>query len=323
VMLMKAMVADLRPGDRVASYFSVKFKKAPREYKYGWMFEIRLSDASGEIAAKYWGPPGQAEVQAVFDSFSSGDVVRVAGEAREFGPGIELGINPKSGGSVLRLAEGEYDLDDLIAKSPVDKEAMRGELRALCATVKNPHLASVLAAFFGDGGAMDAFSAAPASMQMHSNYSGGLLEHSVKVARICDAMAGLYPGVDRDLLVAGALLHDVGKVRELEMGTSIEVSDEGMFVGHVVIGEAMVAEAVASIPDFPREMGLKLAHMMLSHHGHKEWGSPKEPQTAEALLLHLADMADSQVFQFLRARAEARTDDDWTWDRRLGHIYLK
>jgi 3'-5' exoribonuclease len=200
---------------------------------------------------------------------------------------------------------------------------MLEELAAIVATVKDKHLAAILDKFFGKEGILEAFSAAPASMQMHSNYAGGLLEHSIKVARICDAMAGQYPAVERDLLVAGALLHDIGKVREMEIGTSIEVSDEGMFRGHVVIGDEMVREAVARIPGFPEPLGLKLSHMMLSHHGKREWGSPKEPQTAEALLLHFGDMADSQVFQYLRARAEAKTDDDWTWDRRLGHIYLK
>jgi 3'-5' exoribonuclease len=320
---MKAMISDLKPGNRVTSYFSVKFKKAPKEYKYGWMFEIRVADASGEMAAKYWGPPSQAEVQRAFESFSSGDVVKVSGEVREFGQGIEIGINPKNGDGLARMPEGEYDLQDLVGKSPVDKAAMLAELASIVATVKDRHLAQVLDAFFGKEGILEIFSTAPASMQMHSNYVGGLLEHSIKVARICDAMAGQYPAVDRDLLVAGALLHDIGKVREMETGTSIEISDEGMFRGHVVIGDEMVGGAVARISGFPPALRLKLSHMMLSHHGKKEWGSPKEPQTAEALLLHFGDMADSQVFQYLRARAEAKTDDDWAWDRRLGHIYLK
>ena len=320
---MKQMVSDLKPGVRVGSYFSVKFKKAPREYKYGWMFELRVADASGELTAKYWGPPSQADVQKVFDSFASGDVVKVTGEAREFGPGFEIGINPKNGDSLVQMRVGEYDLQDLVGKSPVDKEVMVAELAEIVATVKDKHLAAVLDRFFGKDGILEAFASAPASMQMHSNYAGGLLEHSIKVARICDAMAGQYAAVDRDLLVAGALLHDIGKVREMETGTSIEVTDEGMFRGHVVIGDEMVGKAIAAIQDFPEALRLKMSHMMLSHHGKREWGSPKEPQTAEALLLHFSDLADSQVFQYLRARAEAKTDDDWTWDRRLGHIYLK
>jgi 3'-5' exoribonuclease len=320
---MKAMVSGLKAGERVDSHFAVKYKKAPKEYKYGWMFEIRISDASGEMSAKYWGGPEKDVALALFDSFTSGDVVRISGEVREFGPGTEISVSPRGGGSITKMAQGEYELADLVGKSPVDAEAMKGELQALVGSVQEPNLRAVLDKFFGDGGISEVFSAAPASMQMHSNYSGGLLEHSVKVARICDAMAAQYPDVDRNLLVAGALLHDIGKVRELEIGTSIEVTGEGMFRGHVVIGDQMVGEAVAGVPAFPMELALKLSHMMLSHHGHKEWGSPKEPQTAEALLLHLADMADSQVFQFLRARAEARTDDDWAWDRRLGHIYLK
>ncbi len=320
---MKVMVSDLKAGDRVGSYFAVKYKKAPKEYKYGWMFEARLADASGEMSAKYWGGPDKGEALALFDSFSSGDVIRVSGEVREFGPGIEISVSPKGGGSMTKLAQGEYDIADLVGKSPVDGKVMRKELLFLVESVKEKNLRALLDKFFGAGGILEAFSAAPASMQMHSNYQGGLMEHSVKVAKICETMAAQYPAVDRDLLVAGALLHDIGKVRELEIATSIEVTDEGMFRGHVVIGDQMVGEAVAALPGFPRELALKVSHMMLSHHGHKEWGSPKEPQTAEALLLHLADMADSQVFQFLRAKAEARTDDDWTWDRRLGHIYLK
>jgi 3'-5' exoribonuclease len=324
VINLKSMVTGIRSGDKVESYFAVKYKKSLREYKYGWMFEVRLADSTGEITAKYWGEPDREAVQAIFDSFESGSVVWVSGEAREFGQSVELGVNPKGGGAMRRLERGGYDLDALVGKSPADSDNQVGELVAVVASVKNPHLSALLGGFFGSGsGTLQIFSEAPASMQMHSNYRGGLLEHSLKVAAICDSMARQYPSVDRELLLAGALLHDIGKVRELEIGTSIEVSNEGMFLGHIAIGERMVGEAIASIEGFPKEMELKLLHMILSHHGRKEWGSPKEPQTPEALLLHLADMADSQVFQYLRARAEARTDDSWAWDRRLGHIYLK
>jgi 3'-5' exoribonuclease len=320
---MKAMVSAMRPGERMDSHFAVKSKRAPKEYKYGWMFEVRLADASGETTAKYWGPADRAAVQLVFDSFSSGMVVRVTGEVREFGNGLEIGVSPKGGDAITPLRAGDYAIEDLVGRGPVDREAMLADLRQLVESVRDPHLTAVLTHFFGKGGITEKFARTPASMLRHSNYPGGLLEHSTKVARICEFIATKYPSVDRDLLVTGALLHDIGKVRELELGTSIEVSDEGMFRGHIVIGEGMVSEAVAGVEGFPAILSLKLSHMMLAHHGRKEWGSPKEPQTAEALLLHLADMVDSQVFQYIRAKEESNTDEDWAWDKHFGQIYLK
>jgi 3'-5' exoribonuclease len=319
---MKQRISQLRAGDRVDSYFSVKYKKPAKEYRYGWMFEFRVADASGEATAKYWGGK-EEEVAKVHGSFSGGDVVHLIGEVREFGGALEMGISQESGNAIDLLAKDQYELAELVGASPVDAHELLAEVKKLAATVKEPSLARLLRLFFEDATWLKEFSEAPASMLLHENYIGGLLEHSLKVAEICDAVSRMYESLDRDLMVAGALLHDVGKVRELSVGTNIDVSEEGMLRGHVVIGEELVNVRVAKVEGFPPLLKLKLDHILLSHHGKKEWGSPKEPQTPEALVLHMADMLDAQVFQFLRARATADTDDPWIWDKRLGHVYLK
>lgn len=320
---MKQRIASLKNGERVDSYFSVKYKKPAKEYRYGWMFELRLADASGELTAKYWGQSDQPAVKKVYESFGTGDVVRLTGEVKEFGGSLEIGISQQADDKLEALQKGKYEITELIGRSPVDADKMMAELLALVKTVSEPHLQALLRSLFDDRVWAEKLKEAPASMMMHSNYLGGLLEHTLKVAMVCDSLASYYPELDRDLLVTGAILHDVGKIRELEVTSNIDVSEEGMLRGHVVITEEMVNARIAALKGFPELLKLKLDHLILSHHGKKEWGAPKEPQTPEAFVLHIADMLDAQVFQYLRARAEANTDDPWIWDKRLGHVYLK
>ena len=168
---------------------------------------------------------------------------------------------------------------------------------------------------------LKAFSWAPAARSMHQAYIGGLLEHTLNVVRLCERVAALYPEVDRDLLITGALLHDIGKVQEYEVRAGIEITDIGRLVGHLVIGHDIVAEAIAGIRGFPEEKALRLRHMLLSHHGQLEWGSPKEPQTLEACILHHCDNLDSEVSKFAEILAAAGRGERWTpYDSRLGRL---
>ncbi|MEW5937106.1 MAG: HD domain-containing protein [Candidatus Thermoplasmatota archaeon] len=320
--MAKQRVSQLKEGEMVNSYFSVKFKKAPKEYRYGLMFEMRLADLSGEITAKYWGDMDRGAMDALHSTISKGGVVRVIGDARTFGDHLEIAIGKSQGGALKALGPGEYDYRELVGASPRDPEEMLSELREMMKGVEDPHLTALLRSFFEDVGWVERFKHAPASMMLHSNYIGGLLEHTLNVTKICAYSAQLYPGVDRDLAITGAVLHDIGKMKEMEITSNIDITEEGMLRGHTVLGEEEVNKRIAEIEGFPERLRMKLDNIVLSHMGEKDWGAARKPQIPEAVLVHLADLIDAQVFQYLRAREEADTEDLWVWNKRLGHVYL-
>lgn len=319
--MKKQFVKDLKSGARVDSVFAVKFKKPVRNYVNGYMFEVRVADKTGEITAKYWGDNDENNVQKLYDDFQKPDVIRITGTANEYMGRLEIGIS-KTDGDIVEKTD-EYDVTDFIASSERDIDEMMNTLKNTVGSVKNPHLKTLLETLLKDKKFIDGFKKAPASMMYHQNCIGGLLEHTLNVIKICETLCGIYPGLDRDLLVTSAVLHDVGKVFELEVSTVIDVSEDGMLRGHVIIGEEFVNERIKKIIDFPETLKLKLLHMILSHHGEKRFGAPKEPQLPEAVALHYADYCDAKVDLFLKAKSEAKTEDKWIWDRKLGHVYLK
>ncbi|MEA3459118.1 MAG: HD domain-containing protein, partial [Chloroflexota bacterium] len=171
---------------------------------------------------------------------------------------------------------------------------------------------SLLDKFFDDEEFVKKFCRAPCARRIHHAYLGGLLEHVTEVIVLCQAVLGLFPQIDRDLLLTGAILHDVGKIREFVYQTEIDYSDEGRLWGHMVIGDRLISERVAQIPDFPPELAMRLRHMVLSHHGRHEWGSPRRPKTLEACALHYIDNLDAQVNRFAQIIA-ARRDKTKPW----------
>jgi 3'-5' exoribonuclease len=318
----KHFLRDLKMGDEVDSLFSVKYKKPFKPYAKGFVFEVRLADRTGEMTAKYWGPNDERAVQAVYGSFEANDVVAVKGKASEYRDTVEISINPDKGGTIGKAAPGSFCLTDFVARSSRDVDQMMSFLFAAIRKVQNQHLKALLLQFFGDEAFVQRFKTAPASMWLHANWVGGLVEHTLNVLQICEFLAKQYPKMDRDLLIAGALLHDVGKVEEYEVTTNIDVSEDGMLRGHVVIGAEMVSRACDKVEGMPRNLRLKAVHMVLASHGEPEFGSPKKPQFPEALAVHFADNADSKLEQYITAKEEAQTEDPWTYNKRLGHIYL-
>lgn len=319
--MKKQFIKDLKPGDGVDSVFAVKFKKPVKNYVKGYMFEVRVADKTGELTAKYWGDNDENSVQKLYDDFQKSDVIHVAGTANEYMGRLEIGIS-KTDRDILEKTD-EYDVTDFVASSERDIDEMMNELTGTDESIKNAHLKTLLEKMLKDEKFIDRFKKSPASMMYHQNCVGGLLEHTLNVAKICETLCEIYPALDRDLLIAGALLHDVGKVFELEVSTVIDVSEDGMLRGHIIIGEEFVNERIKKIIDFPETLRLKLLHMILSHHGEKRFGAPKEPQLPEAVALHYADHCDAKVDLFLKAKSEAKTEDKWIWDKKLGHVYLK
>lgn len=312
----------MKAGDKIDSVFSVHYKKAIQEYKYGSMFEFRVADRTGQVTVKYWGGQDPAEVLKIFESVERDVIVQIKGSISEYKGALELAVNPAEGGSVRTLSEGEYDIRELIGTRE-DIPALVVRLKQTMATVKDPHYSAILKKVFDDQKFMDDFSKCPASIMLHSAEIGGLVYHTLNVIDHCMIALGHYPKMDRDLLVAGALLHDVGKVDSFRVTTNINQTEEGIFLGHLVIGMNMVQSKIEEIPNFPADKRNKLLHIILSHHGRREWGSPVEPAIPEAQTVHFADDFDAKLAYMIFKREEATTDDSFIWDSRFKrHIYL-
>lgn len=322
-MTAKQLVSDLKPGDRVESYFSVNYKKPLTEYKYGWMFEFRVADKSGQITVKYWGGQDKSSVEKIHDAFQRDEVVMLKGEVAEYRGIAEISVGERNGDSLSAVKEGEYDISELIRTYP-NIDEMKSLLLDLVDTVEETSLKSLLVAFFKDEQFLKAFSECPASIQLHSAAVGGLLRHTLNVVQICIAVAEFHSQIDRDLVVTGALLHDIGKIPSFRVTSNINQTQEGNLIGHVILGDQEVLSHVKQINGFPAHLTSKLRHILLSHHGKREWGSPIEPMFPEALLVHEADDLDAKLDNMITRREEAMTEDDWIWDSRHGRlIYLK
>lgn len=316
---MKTLVKELKPGTEIADFF-ICSRKSVRASRNGSNYlALKLTDASGGIEARMWDVS-----QAVIDSFEKGDIVRVAGSVTEDEYGTQLKI------SEIRQAhaDDDYSLESLLPSSPRDVDEMEAEFTAIREGIANERLRELLDEVFSTDIQYRAFCEAPAAKGMHHNYIHGLLEHTIDVCRIADALADLYPEVNRDLLVTGAILHDIGKTVEFKYTTAIDYSDPGRLLGHIVLGERIVAKAIRNINEreqeaFPKELELQLLHLILSHHGELEYGSPQKPQTLEAFFLNHADDINAKANVFAQARAEAQ--GDWTDYHRVldRFLYLK
>ncbi|UCE90820.1 MAG: HD domain-containing protein [Methanobacteriota archaeon] len=322
-MADRQVISQLAAGDKVDSQFSLAYKKPVTEYKYGFMFEFRVADRSGQMTAKYWGGQDRAHVELLQGSLERGGVVKIVGEVGEYRNQLELSVSEKDGGLVRPAKPEEYDISDLVASVDNIPE-MRDRLVGFISDIEEPHLGRLLTDVFEDEGFMESFCSAPASIQLHSAAIGGLLQHTLNVVDVCARMLQIQPGLDRDLVLAGAMLHDIGKTRSFLVTTNINHTPEGNLLGHIMIGDELLAKRIGSIDGFPPDIALKLRHILASHHGKRDWGSPVEPMIPEALLVHQADDLDAKLKYMVARRDEAVTEDDWIWDRRLSRlIYLR
>ena len=316
-------INELKAGGAVDDLFAVRFKKPVTPYKNGFTFQMWVSDQGGDLALKYWGERDEKKVREVWEKISKGSVIHVKGRVSEFKDALEIHVNPTAGDTVSVLKDGEYELSDFVAISSQDLEAMRSQLFAAIKRVEDKWLKELLASFFTDEAFVKKFCSCPASITHHSNWIGGLLEHTLRVLKLCEFYAQEYPDLQRDLLVTGAVLHDIGKIKEYTVTSIIGATDEGRLVGHLVVGAAMVNDACRLIGGFPHELNLKVQHLVLSSHGTTEFGSPKTPLFPEAQALALADLTDTRIEDIITVKKTAVTDDDWIQDRNLGSVYLK
>jgi len=224
--------------------------------------------------------------------------------------------------SVLALKENEYDKSDFIKKTSKDIELMYKKLTAAIALVKNSECKKLLESFFLESNFSKKFKYHTAAIYIHHNTIGGLLEHTTNVLDICMKLCELYPILDRDLVITGSLLHDIGKLEELDYNAGIYATEKGRLIGHLILSYEMVSKKLKEL-DIEGTLKHKILHTILSHHGKKENGSPKEPMFPEAMCIYFADDMDATIAHMLSLKETAFTDDDFTYSKEFGNIFLK
>jgi 3'-5' exoribonuclease len=278
-------IGELQPNQIVTGVFLVQSKDVRQKRTGEPYLSLVLGDRSGDIDAKMWD-----NVAEVLDSFDRDDFVRVKGLMQVYQNRPQFTIH-----KMARVEEREVDFADYFPCSERSPEEMFAELREIVAGISTPHLRALLAAFMDDESIALPYRTAPAAKTVHHAFLGGLIEHVLSLCRLARFTAAHYRDIDLDLLLTGVILHDVGKVRELTYERSFGYSNEGQLLGHIVIALRMIDEKLTQVPGFPEDTRALLAHMIISHHGELEFGSPRVPLFPEALLLHHLDNMDSKM----------------------------
>lgn len=319
-------ISLLRPGQQVSGIFAVKIRKVLGTYTRGYRLDLILTDSSGaSIPFTLWGGQGEgarAQMQALLDSITEDAVLHITGNVDEYNG--EPCISANSMDAVRVLREGEFPPDAFIQPARRDIQQMRGELEAALGSIQDPYITAVLKHIFTPA-FTEKFLTHPAALQHHHNRTGGLAEHTLEVVRICEELCRIYPSLDRDLLLAGALLHDIGKVREITVSRRIKADSKAQLVGHLAYTTLMLAQALDACGT-PEPLRSKLLHLSLSHHGKNDYGSPKEPMFPEAVALHYADETSAWLTEMIDFIGEHRgtTLEDTMYSRTLRrNIYLK
>lgn len=294
-------IEKFKEGDRISDVYLCKSKSvavAKTGKEYG---NVILADKTGTVDSKIWDLTSGG-----IGDFEAGDYVFIAGQVTVYNGNIQLKVER------ARVAdENEYVISDYIQCSRYDIEDMYKELMGIIKTVKNPYISKLLNSFFvEDADFISKFKTCAAGKSVHHGFMGGLLEHSLSVTRMCDSMAQNYDYLNRDLLVACAMLHDCGKVRELAPFPKNDYTDDGNFIGHIVMGYEMVTDKMKQIKDFPEMLKAEIGHCILAHHGQLEYGSPKKPSIAEALALSFADDCDAKM-ETMKEALESKESSDW------------
>lgn len=282
-------IKDYKDGDRVFDIYLCKHKTSAVT-KNGKPYDsVILQDKTGTLDAKIWDPanPGIGE----FDTL---DYIEVYGEITSFQGALQVNVK-----RIRKCQEGEYQPSDYLPVSKYDIEEMFAQLQSFIGQVENKYLKQLLQEFFvKDQDFVKAFKQSSAAKTVHHGFVGGLLQHTLSVTRLCDYYCKTYELLNRDLLLTAAICHDIGKTREISLFPENDYTDDGQFLGHIVIGAEMVGEKIHNIPGFPPILAGELKHCILAHHGEYEFGSPKKPAIMEAVALNFADNTDAKLQTF-------------------------
>jgi len=312
-------IADLANFDEGKPFdgFFIVLAKQQRTTKTNKPYlNLILGDKTGQLEGRVW-EPGDPRIAKSFDK---GDVVKARGSASRFDDRLQMKIDQ------LRQAQaGEVDKSDLLPSTNYDVGALWNQLETSVDSLANPDLRRLLTTILADPAIAAAYREAPAARQLHHAWLGGLLEHVVSLLGLADKVAAHYPLLDRDLLLTGVVLHDIGKIRELSWGIGFDYTIEGTLLGHIQMGIDMVEKAIAGLPNFPDHLRTLVLHMILSHHGKLEFGSPKLPMIPEALVLNFVDDLDAKMqamsSEFEKSIREGKGPDEltgkvWSLDNR-------
>jgi 3'-5' exoribonuclease len=302
---------DLEENEQVRGCYLVKEKRLGTTRRGEPFLSLILADRSGEVEAKIWD-----NAEEISNSFSEGNVLQVEGATGSYRGKIQLTLT-----SAARCGE-EFDTSMLVESSPFPAGEMLKTLREILHTIKNRHLRALADRFLADKDFVTDLKRAPAAKNFHHGYLGGLLEHTLGVCKLARTVASMYPSLDEDLLVFGAFVHDIGKIRELKCSPVIDYTDEGRLIGHLVLGVRMVEEKIRTLKEFPSDLEIKVMHLILSHHGEYEFGSPKRPKFLEAFALHLLDDLDAKINGLGRFIEQDRQKGSWTEFNRLFTRFL-
>lgn len=275
----------------------IKPKKTGEPY-----LALTLGDRSGQLEAKMWD-----NVEEVLEAFEQDDFLKIKGLVNKYKQRFQLTIH-----KLRKLGDSEIEFDDYLPKTTKNIDELWQTLATFVATFQNPHLKSLVQAFMADPEISAAYRNAPAAKTLHHAYIGGLLDHVVSLFRSCDLMCKNYPAINRDLLLTGAFLHDIGKIHELTYNRAFSYTTKGQLLGHMIIELEMLQAKLALQPDFPADLKTLVEHLIISHHGQYDFGSPKLPMFPEALMLHYLDDLDSKM-EAMRAQFERESSLDGPW----------
>jgi 3'-5' exoribonuclease len=275
----------------------IKPKKTGEPY-----LALTLGDRSGQVEAKMWD-----NVEEVLEAFEQDDFLKVKGLINKYKQRFQLTIH-----KLRKLGDSEIEFADYLPKTTKDIDELWRTLSGFVAGFQNPHLKALVEAFMGDPEIAVAYRNAPAAKTLHHAYIGGLLDHVVSLFRSCDLITRNYPQINRDLLLTGAFLHDIGKIHELTYNRSFSYTTKGQLLGHMIIELEMLQAKLAQFPSFPEELKTMVEHLIISHHGQYDFGSPKLPMFPEALMLHYLDDLDSKM-EAMRAHFERESTLDGPW----------
>jgi 3'-5' exoribonuclease len=311
-------IVELQDGMDITSYFSIN-NCSLKESRRGTMYvRLTMGDATGTITANMWRltePETYHDIQEQYNDISAAKVVKVKAMVESYNNSLQLNIDRIRPATETEIQEV---ICDLVAETPLDRDELQKELLSIINTFEDEDYKTLANHFFGNSEFMEKFASAPAAKSFHHAYVGGLLEHVTSMLKFADEYCKKNPSLRRDLLLCGVLFHDIGKMDELSISTSIDYTDKGSLIGHITMGVLMIEEALKNSPEFPIKKRDLLYHLILSHHGKREYGAPVLPAIPEAFALHFIDNLDAKVFAANKIINDD-TNENTTW---TDHSYM-
>ncbi|RLA91748.1 MAG: HD family phosphohydrolase [Deltaproteobacteria bacterium] len=298
----RIFINQIEENDRIDAIFLVSSKNMGTTKAGSPFISLKLRDRTGEIDAKIWD-----DAQNLNKIFNQGDFVRIRAKTVTYQNQLQLQIN-----NINLVKKEDVNLEDFLPCTDKDIESMANELKEIASEIKEKHLKELVFLFLNDPIFFDKFCHAPAAKGLHHYFIGGLLEHTLSVVKLILLISKHYDFLDKDLLITGGILHDIGKIKELHYEKDFDYTTEGRLIGHIFIGLNMIENKIKKIEGFPEDIAIQLKHLIISHHGMREFGSPKRPKTLEAILLHYIDDLDAKI-EGIRSFIKENRNDDTGW----------